>query len=53
MIIDSIDAKFKNILFFVKIDLNDETKYQRLKRTEEKVLRAQKIQRFRARENQN
>ena len=34
MIVDSIDAKFKNILFFVEIDLNDETEYQRLKRTE-------------------
>ena len=53
MTVDSIDAKFKNILFFIEIDLNDETKYQRLKRTEKKVLRAQKMQRFRVRENQS
>ena len=25
--VDLINAKFKNILFFAKIDLNDETKY--------------------------
>ena len=53
MIVDSIDAKFKNILFFVEIDLNDETEYQRLKKIEKKILRAQKMQRFRARENQD
>ena len=53
MIVDSTDAKFKDNLFFVEIDLNDETKYQRLKKTEKKILRAQKMQRFRVRENQN
>ena len=36
MTVDSIDAKIKNILFFVEIDLNDETKYQRLKKIEKK-----------------
>ena len=36
MIVDSIDAKFRNILFFVEIDLNDEIEYQCLKRTEKK-----------------
>ena len=53
MIVDSIDAKFKDILFFVEIDLDDETEYQRLKKTEKKFLRAQKMQRFRVRESQN
>ena len=53
MSVDSIDAKFKNTLLFVEINLNDETEYQRLKRAEKKTLRAQKMQRFRVRENQN
>ena len=53
IIVDSIDAKFRDILSFVETDLNDETKYQRLKRTEKKILRTQKMQRFRARENQS
>ena len=51
MTVDLINAKFKNILFFIEIDLNDETEYQRLKRIEKKILRAQKMQRFRVREN--
>ena len=53
MIVDSIAAKFRDILFFVEIDLNDKTNSQRLKQIAKKILHAQKMQRFRVRENQN
>ena len=51
----NVDATQTNQIFFFaeKIDIDDETKYFRFKRTKKKAIRIQKLQRLREREQSN